>query len=126
MKVFKRFDSMNDDFKFNRNVNTLSHFLQRFTGIFLAIFMLVILLSNFGTPSHFYTGIIEMKTGVFALLDFCIMAAIFFHLLNGMRIIFIDTFSLNRINNYFNILMYLIYLVTVVTGLWHFLPKFIG
>lgn len=88
-----------DEAKLNSNIGTFSYLLHRLTGIGLAIYLIMhtyVLSSAQKSPETFNSRLAMVQTPVFHVLEYLLMGVIFFHMINGVRIIITDFFGLTR------------------------------
>jgi succinate dehydrogenase / fumarate reductase cytochrome b subunit len=90
------------DMFLNFNPGMVSFTLQRITGIILVLYMFLHLcvLSNVIKGADFYTRIISMmEEPHIVVLELLLVAAVSFHLFNGIRIVLVDLFGLSKIQD---------------------------
>ncbi len=97
---FKRFaDKFIDEARLNPNIGTLAYMLHRITGIGLAIYLILhtwILSSVQHGSEAFSEQLVTVQSPLFHILELFLIIALFFHMLNGLRIIIADFFSATR------------------------------
>ena len=85
-----------DDARLNPNLGMFSYMLHRLTGIALAIYLI-------------------MQTPIFHVLEYLLVAVIFAHMINGLRIIITDFFSVTKQHK---LLFWLGFAVFIVLMVW--------
>jgi succinate dehydrogenase / fumarate reductase cytochrome b subunit len=88
-----------DDATRNPNVGNLAYILHRITGIGLAVYLIMhtwVLSSAQSGPSAFTDRLGVVQSPLFYFLELFLVVALFFHMLNGIRIIVADFFSATR------------------------------
>ncbi len=129
MDLTKRIIDQKNDLLLNRNVGTFSWILHRITGIILASYIflhLVVLGSNllFGAGSFsFLMG--QFEVPLFKILEWCLVGVIFYHGINGLRIIIADFFKLTRLHKIFFWLGAVIFIVLMAVTFMAFLDHIV-
>jgi len=88
-----------DEAKLNSNVGTISYLLHRLTGIALAIYLIMhtyVLSSAQESPATFDSRLKMVQSPIFHVFEYMLMGVIFFHMINGVRIIITDFFGVTR------------------------------
>lgn len=120
--------NINDVF-LNRNAGTFTWLIHRLTGLALAgyIFLHLLVLSSefvFGTGT-FNTLMGLFKYPLFRALEVCLIAVIFSHVLNGLRVIAVDLFGLTRKHVLILWVVAGLFAVGMIVTLVIFVPKII-
>lgn len=101
MKLSNALTNTKNDILLNPNAGTFSYVLHRITGLALAgyIFAHIIVLSAvLSGPESFTQRLALVQTGVFHYLEIGLIAVIFIHMLNGLRITVADFAGLTRLH----------------------------
>lgn len=88
-----------DEARLNPNLGTFTYMLHRLTGIALAIYLIMHtwVLSSAQTSSKLFDERLAMvQTPIFHVLEYLLVAVIFVHMINGLRIIITDFFSVTK------------------------------
>lgn len=122
----KRIFDQKNDLLLNRNIGTFAWVLHRITGLILAfyIFLHLIVLGSeilFGKGS-FNTLMGQSEIPIFKLLELCLVGVIFYHGINGLRIIIADFLKLTRLHKIFFWIGMLIFVALMILMLLAFLP----
>ena len=81
------------------SVGTVSWLLHRVTGVTLAIYLLPHFLTihkSLGGPAAFDAALATYSGPVYAAAEYVLVAAVTFHLFNGLRLIAVDLFDLSH------------------------------
>lgn len=129
MYLTKKIFDQKKDILLNPNVGTFSWLLHRITGIALAFYIflhLVVLGSNllFGEGS-FSALMGQFEIPLFKILEWCLVGVIFYHGINGLRIIIADFFKLTRLHKVLFWLGAVIFIALMIITLLAFLPHII-
>jgi succinate dehydrogenase / fumarate reductase cytochrome b subunit len=98
MKLFK-LRYVDETFK-NWHSGMLSFLAQRITGLLLVLYLLLHLVSLSsigGGPDTFKASMKAYDTPFFRLMEWLLLMAVLFHMLNGLRIMAADWFGLTRL-----------------------------
>ncbi|MBI5359340.1 MAG: succinate dehydrogenase, cytochrome b556 subunit [Planctomycetes bacterium] len=101
MKLSNALSNTKNDILLNPNAGTFSYVLHRLTGLALAgyIFAHIIVLSAvLSGPESFTQRLALVQTGIFHYLEIGLIAVIFIHMLNGLRITVADFANLTRLH----------------------------
>jgi len=85
--------------KLNPNLGTFSYMLHRLTGIALAIYLIMhtwVLSSAQISGEAFDDRLAMVQTPFFHVLEYLLVAVVFMHMINGLRIIIADFFGATR------------------------------
>ena len=118
-----------DETRLNPNIGMLSHVLHRITGIGLAIYLMMhtwILSSARQGPEQFSEQLSVVQSPLFHFLELFLSAAVFFHMLNGLRIITADFFSLTRRHKVIFWVVAVAFIALMAWNLAAVLPKLTG
>lgn len=88
-----------DEARLNSNVGTFSYLFHRLTGVGLAIYLIMhtwVLSSAQDSPEKFDARLAFVQSPLFHVLEYGLMAVIFFHMINGIRIIITDFFGVTK------------------------------
>ncbi len=98
MKTNKFQETYSDAIR-NKNIGTFSYWLHRITGIGLAVYLLMhtyVLSSAISGKESFDARMGDVQNPFFSLLEVLLIAGVFIHMLNGLRIIISDFFGWSR------------------------------
>ncbi len=115
--------------RLNPNIGMLSYILHRVTGIGLAVYLIMhtwVLSSARQSPEGFTERLVAVQGPVFHFFELFLSAAVFFHMLNGLRIVIADFFTMTRKHK---LLFWVIAAAFVALMAWNLavvLPKMIG
>jgi succinate dehydrogenase / fumarate reductase, cytochrome b subunit len=113
----------------NPNIGTWSYLLHRITGIGLAVYLLMhtwVLSSAQSGPAAFNSRMESVQTPFFHFLELFLSVAVFWHLLNGIRITLADFFSWTRIHKplfWIVVVLFVAVMSWNVVAVW---PKLLG
>lgn len=88
-----------EEARLNPNLGTFSYILHRLTGIALAIYLIMhtwVLSSAQISPETFDDRLAMVQTPLFHVLEYLLVAVIFVHMINGIRIIVTDFFGVTK------------------------------
>lgn len=128
MKFFKALGDAVRETRLNPNTGTWAYYLHRITGIGLAIYLflhIVELSSAQKGPAAFDARISSLSTPFFHILEVGLIAFVFYHMLNGLRVTVADFLGLTREHRIFFWAGMLLLFVIVVYTLVLFLPRII-
>jgi succinate dehydrogenase / fumarate reductase cytochrome b subunit len=115
--------------RLNPNIGMLSHVLHRVTGIGLAVYLMMHtwVLSSVQQGQEQFNGQLEaVQSPVFHFLELFLSAAVFFHMLNGLRIIIADFFSMTRRHRMIFWVTVVVFAALMAWSLAVVLPKLTG
>jgi succinate dehydrogenase / fumarate reductase cytochrome b subunit len=115
--------------KLNPNVGTFSYILHRITGIGLAIYLILhtwVLSSAQDGPAEFTHRLGSVQTPIFHFLELFLAVAVFFHLLNGLRVIVADFFPLTRRHKEMFWVVMVLFVAVMIWTVVAVLPKLTG
>jgi succinate dehydrogenase / fumarate reductase cytochrome b subunit len=112
----------------NPNVGTWSWFLHRIAGVvlFLYIFPHFLVTSSFlltGTTQGFDSWTKAVQTPLFHFLEIFLVAAVAFHLLNGLSITIADFFFMTKRHKSIQIISIIIFIAVMVLTVIMFIPR---
>lgn len=87
------------DANLNKNIGNFSYWAHRITGIGLSIYLIMhtyVLSSAISSPESFTQRMSDVQNPFFAALEVLLIAGVFFHMLNGLRIVVVDFFAWTR------------------------------
>lgn len=118
-----------DEAKLNPNIGMFSYILHRITGIALAVYLIMhtwVLSSAQHSPEQFTERLGSVQTPLFHFLELFLIAAVFLHMFNGIRIIIADFFSMTRRHKMIQWVMVVLFIAVMVWGVVAVLPKLFG
>jgi len=118
-----------DEAKLNPNVGTFSYILHRITGIGLAIYLIMhtwVLSSAQDGPQKFTERLGSVQTPLFHFLELFLSVAVFFHLLNGVRIVIADFLPLTRRHKELFWVVMALFITVMAWTIVTTLPKLLG
>ncbi len=89
------------DAALNKNIGSFSYWLHRLTGIGLAVYLLMhtfVLSSAISGETAFNERMGAVQNPFFAVLEIFLIAGVFIHMLNGLRITLADFFGWSRMH----------------------------
>ena len=127
MALGKKLNDTMADAKLNKNIGTFSYWLHRLSGIGLAVYLLMhtyVLSSAITSPEAFSMRMSEVQNPLFAVLEVLLIAGVFIHMLNGLRITASDFLGWSRSHKalfWLVILLFIFFMILAVVLQW---PKF--
>ena len=118
-----------DETKLNPSIGMISYVLHRVTGIGLAIYLIMhtwVLSSAGQGPEQFTERLGSVQTPLFHFLELFLSVAVFFHMLNGLRIIIVDFFSITRQHKVVFWIAAVLFVAAMAWNLAVVLPKLAG
>ncbi len=115
------------DANLNKNIGSISYWLHRITGIGLAIYLLMhtfVLSSAISGPAEFNTRMGSVQNPFFAFLEIFLIAGVFIHMLNGLRITLADFFGWTRHHKSMFWIMAILFVALMIVTIMLILPKF--
>jgi succinate dehydrogenase / fumarate reductase cytochrome b subunit len=115
--------------RLNPNVGTAAYVLHRITGIGLAVYLMLhtwVLSSARESADSFTHRLASVQSPVFHFLELFLTAAVFYHMLNGLRIIVADFFSATRQHKYLLWVVAVIFATMMVWSACVFIPKMLA
>jgi succinate dehydrogenase / fumarate reductase cytochrome b subunit len=116
-----------DDALLNKNTGNFSYWLHRITGIGLSIYLIMhtyVLSSAISSPENFNERMGTVQNPLFAILEVFLIAGVFIHMLNGLRITIADFFGLSRSHKVIFWLIAIIFIALMVAVFILQWPKF--
>lgn len=99
MKIIKAFTGTGSEVRLNPNVGTWSWFLHRVTGLLLLFYLfthLWVLGSANAGPEAFDSRLSSVQTPLFHFLEIGLILVVFYHMVNGIVIAFMDFADVSR------------------------------
>jgi succinate dehydrogenase / fumarate reductase cytochrome b subunit len=127
MAVKAKIKSMAEDVTLNKNVGTFSYWVHRLTGIGLSIYLLMhtfVLSSAISGGESFNERMGLVQNPLFAVLELFLVAGIFFHMLNGIRITLADFFGWSRSHKSLFWAVIVIFVILMIIAVILQVPKF--
>jgi succinate dehydrogenase / fumarate reductase cytochrome b subunit len=118
-----------DEAKLNPNIGMFSYVLHRITGIGLAVYLIMhtwVLSSARHSPEQFTGRLGSVQTPIFHFLEIFLVAAVFLHMFNGIRIIIADFFSMTRRHRTIQWIMVVLFIAVMIWGVVAVLPRLFG
>jgi len=115
-----------DEWALNRNIGTFSWLLHRLTGAILAIYLfahIMVVSSGLWGPESFNNWLKAVQTPLTHFLEIFLLAAIAFHLLNGLRITVADLFFATKQHKALFWVAGVIFCLFMIVTLSVFLPR---
>jgi succinate dehydrogenase cytochrome b556 subunit len=116
-----------DDITLNKNVGNFSFWVHRISGIGLSIYLLMhtfVLSSAQQGAEAFNERMGAVQNPLFAILEIFLIAGVFAHMLNGLRITFSDFFNWSRSHKALLWVAIVIFIILMVVTIIFQLPKF--
>ncbi len=127
MPFKKQFGGVVEDAELNKNVGTFSYWAHRITGVGLSIYLIMhtfVLSSAISGPEKFTERMQYVQNPLFALLEILLLAGIFFHMFNGLRITLVDFFGWSRHHKLLLILTMVFFVALLTIAIVFQVPKF--
>jgi succinate dehydrogenase / fumarate reductase cytochrome b subunit len=118
-----------DEAKLNQSIGMLSYILHRFTGIALAVYLIVhtwVLSSAREGQARFTEQLGAVQGPVFHFFELFLSAAVFFHMLNGVRIIVADFIALTRWHRVIFWIVIALFIAAMAWNLAVVVPRLLG
>jgi succinate dehydrogenase / fumarate reductase cytochrome b subunit len=115
-----------DDTNRNKNVGTFAYLLHRITGIGLAIYLVMhtyVLSSAISGKETFNQRMGLVQNPLFAILEVGLVAGVFFHMLNGLRITICDFFGVTLSHKVFFWIEMVIFIIIMIIAIVLQWPK---
>lgn len=126
MNIFKAIGGTYNEVRLNPNVGTWSFLLHRLSGILLAFYLfmhLIVIATSPGNAGAFDSRLAAVQTRLFHLLEIGLVGVIFFHMLNGLRILVADFFYLTRQHQKLLWIVVIIFIIIMAYATAVMLPK---
>jgi succinate dehydrogenase / fumarate reductase cytochrome b subunit len=110
----------------NRNIGNFTYLFHRITGIGLVVYLLMhtyVLSSAISGKEDFSKRMGLVQNPFFAFLEIILVAGVFFHMLNGLRISICDFFGLARAQKLFFWIELVLFIAVMVITVILQLPK---
>ena len=127
MPFKKRLGGVVEDAELNKNVGNFSYWVHRITGIGLSLYLIMhffVLSSAISGPEQFTKRMQSVQSPFFAVLEILLLAGVFYHMLNGLRITLVDFFGWTRHHRVFLILAVIFFVIMMIITIILQLPKF--
>ncbi len=127
METKTKFKGMVDDISLNKNVGNFSYWAHRLTGIGLSVYLLMhiyVLSSAISGPDSFTERMGQVQNPFFAVLEILLVAGIFFHMLNGLRITVTDFFNWSRSHKVLFWVVIVLFAALMIIAIILQVPKF--
>jgi len=118
-----------DEARLNPNIGMLSYVLHRITGIGLAVYLIMhtwVLSSARQGSEQFSERLGAVQSPLFHFLELFLAVAVFFHMLNGVRIIISDFCSITRQHKVIFWIAAVLFVAAMVWSVAAVLPKLFG
>ena len=115
------------DAALNKNIGSFSYWLHRITGIGLAVYLLMhtfVLSSAISGKEAFNERMGAVQNPFFAVLEIFLIAGVFLHMLNGLRITLADFFGWSRMHKSIFWIIAIIFVALMVVTIMLIWPKF--
>ncbi len=115
------------DANLNKNIGNFSYWLHRLTGIGLAVYLLMhtfVLSSVISGEGSFNTRMGLVQNPFFTFLEIFLIAGVFIHMLNGLRITLADFFGWTRMHKSIFWIIAIIFIALMVVTIMLLWPKF--
>jgi len=122
-----KFKGVVNDINLNKNVGNFSYWVHRLSGIGLAIYLIMhtyVLSSAISSPEAFSQRMGQVQNPVFAVLEVLLIAGVFAHMLNGLRITLTDFFGWSRSHKalfWAAVVLFVLFMIIAIILQW---PKF--
>lgn len=126
MNIFRAIGGTYNEMRLNPNVGTWSFILHRLTGILLAFYLLahlIVIATSPGNAGAFDQRLASVQTRLFHLLEIGLIGVVFFHMLNGLRIIVADFFFLTKQHQKLLWIAMIIFIIIMAYATAVMLPK---
>ena len=118
---------MVDDIGLNKNIGNFSYWVHRLTGIGLSIYLIMhtyVLSSAITSPETFNERMGQVQSPFFAILEVVLIAGVFFHMLNGIRVTIADFFGMSRSHKGLFWLVIILFSILMILAIYLQMPKF--
>ena len=115
------------DAALNKNIGSFSYWLHRLTGIGLALYLLMhtfVLSSAISGEAAFNKQMGAVQNPFFAFLEIFLIAGVFIHMLNGLRITLADFFGWSRMHKSIFWIIVIIFIALMIVTILLIWPKF--
>ncbi|MFH2035925.1 MAG: succinate dehydrogenase, cytochrome b556 subunit [Candidatus Zixiibacteriota bacterium] len=127
MAFGNKIKGMAEDVTLNKNVGTFSYWVHRISGIGLSIYLImhtIVLSSAISGPETFNERMGQVQNPFFAALEILLIAGVFFHMLNGLRITFTDFFDWSASHKKIFWVLIVIFIILMAALIYLQIPKF--
>jgi len=115
------------DANLNKNIGNFSYWIHRLTGIGLAIYLIMhtyVLSSAISGAETFNERMGFVQNPFFAVLEILLIAGVFLHMLNGLRITITDFFDWSRGHKVLFWIMAVVFVILMIVAIKLQWPKF--
>ncbi|MEW5925180.1 MAG: succinate dehydrogenase, cytochrome b556 subunit [Candidatus Zixiibacteriota bacterium] len=115
------------DANLNKNIGNFSYWIHRITGIGLSVYLLMhtfVLSSAISGPEAFNERMGTVQNPFFAILEVLLIAGVFMHMLNGLRITITDFFNWSRGHKILFWIAAVIFVILMIVAIKLQWPKF--
>ncbi len=129
MKIIKAFKGTSSEVRLNPNVGTWSWLLHRVTGLLLLFYLfahLWILGSANSGPEAFDSRLSSVQTPLFHFLEIGLILVVFYHMVNGIVIAFMDFADISRRHKILVTVTVTIFAILAIITLAVLLPRVFG
>jgi len=123
----KQLGGVVEDAELNKNVGNFSYWVHRITGVGLAVYLLMhtfVLSSAISGPESFSSRMQDVQSPLFAILEILLLAGVFYHMLNGLRVTLVDFFGWTRHHKLFLIVVAVLFVILMIVAIVLQIPKF--
>ena len=122
-----KFKGMIKDANLNKNIGNFSYWIHRLTGIGLSIYLIMhtyVLSSAISGPEAFNERMGTVQNPFFAVLEVLLIAGVFAHMLNGLRITITDFFNWSRGHKVLFWILAVVFVILMIVAIKLQWPKF--
>jgi len=115
------------DAMLNKNVGSVSFWVHRISGIGLSVYLLMhtyVLSAAISGPESFSGRMKTVQNPFFAVLEVLLIAGVFLHMLNGVRITVTDFFGWSKAHKAFFWVVIVLFIILMILALILQWPKF--
>jgi succinate dehydrogenase / fumarate reductase cytochrome b subunit len=127
MNSENKFRGLVKDVSMNKNLGNFAYWVHRITGIGLAVYLLMhlyVLSSAISGPESFSSRMGRVQSPLFAAMELLLLAGVFLHMLNGLRITLSDFFAWSRYHKLFFWLVLILFAALMIAAVILQWPKF--
>ena len=126
MKLLNAFKGTAEEVKLNPNVGTFSWILHRISGLLLLFYLFAhmwVLGSAQGGPGEFDKRIKMVQTPLFHILEIGLILVVFYHMINGLAIGFMDLANISRKHKTIVTISLIIFVILSIVAISIMLPR---
>ena len=126
MKIIKAFKGTGSEVRLNPNVGTWSWFLHRITGLLLLLYLfthLWVLGSANSGAEAFNSRLSSVQTPLFHFLEIGLILVVFYHMINGIVIAFMDFADISRRHKVLVAVMVTVFAIMAVITIAVLVPR---